>query len=155
MQGAGQATASTWLLQLGCRWLAHAFQTRAHATCSPPLRRLVYLDADMLVLRSIDCLFELPPGFYAGVLCCAVLCGLEQYLAARVEEHAHAQQLVCHACTTPYSAFALPATAPDCAAGRETQAERDACSLFCAEQPSYFNAGWSAVPGNTRPEERV
>ncbi len=34
----------------------------------------MYLDADMLVLRSIDGLFDLPPGFYAGVLCCAVLC---------------------------------------------------------------------------------
>ncbi|PRW56181.1 glycosyl transferase [Chlorella sorokiniana] len=27
--------------------------------------RLVYLDADMLVVRSIDGLFDLPPGFYA------------------------------------------------------------------------------------------
>ena len=29
--------------------------------------RLVYLDADMLVLRNLDALFDLPPGFYAGM----------------------------------------------------------------------------------------
>ena len=54
----------------------------------------------MVVTRSIDCLFALPPGrLYA---------------------------------------------AGDCAAGRPTQAERDACALFatCAgRRPPYFNAG--------------
>ncbi len=29
--------------------------------------RIVYLDADMLVLRNIDALFDLLPGFYAGL----------------------------------------------------------------------------------------
>lgn len=31
--------------------------------------RLIYLDADMLVLRNIDHLFDLSPGFYAGEAC--------------------------------------------------------------------------------------
>jgi alpha-N-acetylglucosamine transferase len=61
--------------------------------------RLVYLDADMLVLRNIDDLFVLPEGFWA---------------------------------------------APDCAAGRPTQQERDACALLAVSRglpPTYFNAG--------------
>ena len=46
-------------------------------TLSPPgvplagCCRLVYLDADMLVLRNIDALFALPPGFYAAPDCAA------------------------------------------------------------------------------------
>ena len=112
----------------------------------------MYLDADMLVLRSIDCLFELPPGFYAGVLCCAALCcamlrGLVAITepcpkgVAWVESQMHDGLLRDVHTPRLTASFALPATAPDCAAGRETQAERDACSLLCAEQPPYFNAG--------------
>lgn len=68
--------------------------SHAHLPRLPP--RLAYLDADMIVLRNIDTLFRLPPGFYA---------------------------------------------AADCAAGRATQAERDACPLFRPDVPHYFNAG--------------
>ena len=81
----------------------HTYKLPIYAECWCKLRmweweeydRLVYLDADMLVLENIDHLFALPPGFFA---------------------------------------------APDCAAGRPTAAERDACALL-QRQPSYFNAG--------------
>ena len=88
-----------------------AYKLAAYADCWTKLRmwewegefeRLVYLDADMLVLKNIDHLFDLPPGFYA---------------------------------------------APDCAAGRRTQAERDDCALLrpAGQRPHYFNAGMFAM----------
>lgn len=67
-----------------------------------------------------------------------------------MEEHERliyldADMLVCrnidHLFHLPHSFFWA---APDCAAGRKTQAERDACALLracCGEQPDYFNAG--------------
>ncbi|KAL4457680.1 hypothetical protein ABPG75_012545 [Micractinium tetrahymenae] len=82
-----------------------AYKLQLYAECWTKLRlwgleqyeRLVYLDADMIVLRNIDALFALPPGFYA---------------------------------------------APDCTAGRKSQAERDGCPLFFPHQRRYFNAGF-------------
>ncbi|KAL4442954.1 hypothetical protein ABPG77_008445 [Micractinium sp. CCAP 211/92] len=56
-----------------------AYKLQLYAECWTKLRlweleqyeRLVYLDADMLVLRNVDALFNLPPGFYAGPDCTA------------------------------------------------------------------------------------
>ncbi|PSC71445.1 glycosyl transferase [Micractinium conductrix] len=87
---------------------ASTYKLPAYAECWSKLRmwqleqyeRLIYLDADMILLRSIDHLFDLPHGFWAGAV-----------------------------------------QAPDCTAGRQTLAERDACPLFCCDRPQYFNAG--------------
>jgi inositol 3-alpha-galactosyltransferase len=70
--------------------------------------RLVYLDADVLVVQNIDHLFYLPPGFYA---------------------------------------------VPDCAFGRATQAERDACPLLPlpgAAKAGPFNAGMMVITPSRR-----
>ena len=62
-----------WELEQYDRWAAailasqHAARVgRASIGRVMYLCRLAYLDADMLILRNIDHLFELPPGFYAG-----------------------------------------------------------------------------------------
>jgi inositol 3-alpha-galactosyltransferase len=77
---------------------------------------LVYLDADMLVLKNIDHLFQLP-----------------QLAALPSSEH------------SPLPLPVLWAV-PDCAAGRETEEERAQCSLLPQNlkingKNSYFNAG--------------
>lgn len=89
---------------------ARRYKLPGYAECWTKLRlfdlegefdRIVYLDADMLVLRNLDHMFELPGGGGGGGALWA---------------------------------------APDCAAGRETAAERAACALL-RPRPHYFNAG--------------
>lgn len=140
----------------GCRLpfrpAAHPTQFRYGDASTPNQCRLVYLDADMLVVRNIDCLFGLPPGFYAGDcanVCCAVFAMNTRYQAGMTSlslprlPSAQPPEVASAAAQGCCSGLLLcgAAAAPDCAAGRETQQERDACSLFCPQQPAYFNAG--------------
>lgn len=98
-----------------------SYKLQAYGECWCKLRmweleeysRLVYLDADMLVIQNLDALFHLPPGFWA---------------------------------------------APDCAAGRPTQAERNACALLHADKcgrPSYFNAGMFVMTPSVKELARI
>lgn len=137
----------------------------------------------MLVLRNIDALFDLLPGFYAGLgragegkegscyICMRRPC-LAQWMAAimvmllllllqhqnlrsvcamlrafaartRAAEHtsrSSAGPLVFPLPEPDTQAFACCA-APDCTAGRKSQAERDGCPLFFPHERCYFNAG--------------
>lgn len=98
----------------------------------------------MLVLRNLDALFDLPPGFYAGGQarkgepgsCATCLQGCLG--CARWQRCTHSPKHR-HPCfgTLPSHCCA----APDCTAGRKSQAERDACPLFFPHQRCYFNAG--------------
>jgi inositol 3-alpha-galactosyltransferase len=97
---------------------ARLYKLPAYSECWNKLRlfelegefdRIVYLDADMLVLRNLDHLFELPEEEDGGGALWA---------------------------------------APDCAAGRETLAERAACALL-RSRPHYFNAGLMVLRPST------